>query len=71
MFWELGDTVVSVSEPENTWSVQHVWESASKDRWVEIVDCDDLKIVGREDYIQGLGFVGYRPTCFQPQFSGV
>ena len=60
MFWEVGDTVVSESEPKNTWSVRHVWESADKNRWVEIVDQKSLKINGREDYIQKLGFVGYR-----------
>ena len=66
MFWQVGDTVVSVLEPAKTWIVTEVCLKA-KDRWVKLENTKDCFSVpgcgsmeGSETLIQQMGFVGYR-----------
>ncbi len=65
-YWAVGDTVVSLSEPDRTWIVASVKES-QKDRWVRIEAARGAygsqkkqAIEGNEEFIQQMGFVGYR-----------
>ena len=66
VFWNVGDTIISVSEPRETWIVASVKES-QKDRWVRIeaargayASQKKQAIEGSEEFIQQMGFVGYR-----------
>jgi hypothetical protein len=66
MFWTVGDTVVSISEPGKTWVVTSVKE-IENDRWICIDNTKETyslpgtrSLEGRETIIQEMGFVGYR-----------
>ncbi len=64
MFWTIGDVIVSCAEPSKTWIVTATWEKSNRDRWVKIEDplLSKQSIEGREEFIQSLGFVGYRDS---------
>ena len=66
MFWQVGDTVVSILEPAKTWIVTEVCLKA-KNRWVKLEntkECFSAKgtgtMEGSETLIQQMGFIGYR-----------